>query len=66
MANSLWWFDSKFEPSPVAPPTVNDNYTLVQSSDVLVDALGMAGDQPILLEGDHLAAARWQPGSSAR
>jgi len=31
MANSLWWFDSKYEPSPVAPPTVNDNYPLVQS-----------------------------------
>ena len=31
MANSLWWFDSKFEPSPVPPPTVNDNYGLVKS-----------------------------------
>ena len=31
MANSLWWFDSRFEPSPVAPPVVNDNYPLVQS-----------------------------------
>jgi hypothetical protein len=31
VANSLWWFDSKFEPSPVAPPTVNDNYGLVVS-----------------------------------
>ena len=31
MANSLWWFDSEYEPSPVAPPTVNDNYPLVQS-----------------------------------
>ena len=29
-ADSLWWFDSKFEPSPVAPPTVNDNFSLVQ------------------------------------
>lgn len=28
-ANSVWWFDSKFEPSPVSPPTVNDNYYLV-------------------------------------
>lgn len=28
-ANSLWWFDSKFEPGPVAPPTYNDNYPLV-------------------------------------
>lgn len=30
-ANSLWWFDSKLEPSPQAPPTVNDNYALVQA-----------------------------------
>lgn len=30
-ANSLWWFDSKFEPSPVAPPIVNDNYYLITS-----------------------------------
>ncbi len=31
-----------------------------QGSDVLPEALGLVGDQPILLEGDHLAAARWQ------
>jgi len=30
-ANSLWWFDSKFEPKPVAPPVINDGYPLVQS-----------------------------------
>jgi len=29
VANSLWWFDSKNEPSPVPPPTINDNYGLV-------------------------------------
>jgi len=35
-ANSLWWFDSKFEPNPVWPPhtgmpgaAINDNYPLV-------------------------------------
>jgi uncharacterized repeat protein (TIGR01451 family) len=32
-ANSLWWFDSKFEPSPITPTTSNDNYPLVQSYD---------------------------------
>jgi uncharacterized repeat protein (TIGR01451 family) len=40
-ANSLWWFDSKFEPSPVGPnlppyqPPIpyNDGYPLVQSYD---------------------------------
>lgn len=31
VANCLWWFDSKFEPNPVPPPTINDNYPLVQS-----------------------------------
>ena len=30
-ANSLWWFDSKFEPNPIPPPTINDSYPLVQS-----------------------------------
>jgi hypothetical protein len=31
-ANSLWWFDSKFEPYPVAPPGRSDEYRLVQSA----------------------------------
>ena len=31
VANSLWWFDSKFETNPVPPPTINDTYPLVQS-----------------------------------
>lgn len=30
-ANSLWWFDSKFEPNPVPPLAYNDNYNLVSS-----------------------------------
>ncbi|MEA3458441.1 MAG: hypothetical protein U9R21_07160, partial [Candidatus Thermoplasmatota archaeon] len=30
-ANSLWWFDSKFEPNPISPLPYNDNYPLVQS-----------------------------------
>jgi 5'-nucleotidase/UDP-sugar diphosphatase len=29
VANSLWLFDSKNEPSPVPPPTINDHYGLV-------------------------------------
>ncbi|MDD5425398.1 MAG: thrombospondin type 3 repeat-containing protein, partial [candidate division Zixibacteria bacterium] len=42
LANCLWWFDSKFEPTPVDPrpffpglgnPPKNDNYPLVQSYD---------------------------------
>ena len=28
-ANSLWWFDSKFEPNPISPPAYNDNYPMV-------------------------------------
>ena len=31
LANSLWWFDSKFEPNPIPPPVINDGYPLVQS-----------------------------------
>ena len=31
VANSFWWFDSKFEPNPVPPPALNDTYPLVQS-----------------------------------
>jgi uncharacterized protein YegL len=30
-ANCLWWFDSKMEPNPAPPPTINDNYPLLQS-----------------------------------
>lgn len=31
VANSLWWFDSKFESGTVKPPAINDTYPLVQS-----------------------------------
>ncbi|MDO8490587.1 MAG: GEVED domain-containing protein [Dehalococcoidia bacterium] len=37
VANSLWWFDSKFESNPLPPPQVSDNYALVQSSSPGVD-----------------------------
>jgi len=30
-ANSLWWLDSEFEPSPVAPPNINDGFPLVRA-----------------------------------
>jgi C1A family cysteine protease len=29
VADSLWWFDSRNETSPVPPPAINDNYYLV-------------------------------------
>ncbi len=31
VANCFWWFDSKFEPNPIAPPIYNDGYPLVQT-----------------------------------
>ncbi len=31
IANSLWWLDSQFEPNPVPPPTISDNFPLVES-----------------------------------
>jgi len=31
LANCFWWFDSKYEPNPIPPPTYNDGYPLVQS-----------------------------------
>ncbi len=31
VANSLWWFDSKFESNTVPPPTMIDNFPLVQA-----------------------------------
>ena len=31
VANSLWWFDSKFEPAPVHPITPSDHFPLVQA-----------------------------------
>lgn len=31
VGNSLWWYDSKFEPNPVPPPTINDGFGLVKS-----------------------------------
>jgi hypothetical protein len=31
VANSLWWYDSKFEPNSVPPPARSDGFPLVQS-----------------------------------
>ena len=31
VANSLWWLDSEFEPTPIPPPTINDGFPLVQA-----------------------------------
>jgi hypothetical protein len=32
-ANSLWWLDSEFEPNPIPPPVIIDNFPLVTSYD---------------------------------
>jgi len=31
VANSLWWFDSKFEPNNASPPSISDGFRLLQS-----------------------------------
>jgi len=31
LANCFWWFDSKYETSTLGPPTIADNYPLVQA-----------------------------------
>jgi len=31
VANSLWWLDSQFEPNPVSPPIVHDDFPLVKT-----------------------------------
>ena len=31
VANSIWWFDSKYEPNAVPPPTISDGFPLVTS-----------------------------------
>lgn len=31
VANSLWWYDSKYESNPIPPPALIDNYPLVTS-----------------------------------
>lgn len=35
MANSLWWFDSKFEPGTNPPPTISDGYPLIKTYSLL-------------------------------
>jgi len=53
-ANSLWWLDSKFEPSqpPVLPPTINDGFPLVSSYLLGKDDHDPANVQPFI---QHLA-----------
>jgi len=37
VADSLWWLDSKLEPSPVPPPVVSDHFPLVMPYDAAWD-----------------------------
>jgi uncharacterized repeat protein (TIGR01451 family) len=36
-ANSLWWFDSKFELSNTVPPDIADTYPLIEATSVYTD-----------------------------
>lgn len=36
LANCFWWFDSKFETTPVPPPGISDHYPLVQDYTLLM------------------------------
>jgi len=48
VANSLWWFDSKNEPSPVPPPTINDHYGLVTNFSHLWDDHNAGNVMPLV------------------
>ena len=68
VANSLWWFDSKFEPSPVAPPTINDNYFLVTAYGKWDDhdpqnAPKLVEDLAYLMDTDGQRTGIGQPGT---
>jgi hypothetical protein len=53
-ANSLWWLDSKFEPTqpPVSPPTPSDGFPLVSSYIPGIDDHDPGNVQPFI---EHLA-----------
>lgn len=52
VANSLWWLDSEFEPNPIAPPTINDGFPLVQSYNLQWDDHDPLNVPPLI---EHLA-----------
>jgi hypothetical protein len=54
VANSLWWLDSKFEPTnpPIAPPTLSDGFPLVKAYVPSIDDHDAANVQPFI---QHLA-----------
>ncbi|RLB04420.1 MAG: hypothetical protein DRG83_04835 [Deltaproteobacteria bacterium] len=77
VANSLWWLDSEYEsiynPSPVPPPTISDNFPLVTSYnpqvwddhdprniDPLVNNLAWLMDTDGQRTGDGHTGTRWQ------
>jgi hypothetical protein len=72
-ANSLWWLDSQFEPTPIPPPIINDNFNLVTSynpgiwddHDVknvmpFVRDLAWHMDTDAIQSGDGHIGTRWQ------
>lgn len=75
VADSLWWLDSEYEslfnPAPVPPPTISDNFPLVaaygqwddhdaQNVDPLVKNLAFLMDTDGLRTGDGHTGTRWQ------
>jgi len=52
VANSIWWFDSKYEPSNIPPPTISDAFSLVTSYDPSWDDHDPRNVQPFV---EHMA-----------
>jgi hypothetical protein len=73
VANSLWWLDSEFEPTPIPPPIINDNFNLVTSYNAgvwddhdvknvepLVRDLAWHMDTDAVQSGDGHIGTRWE------
>jgi len=52
VANSLWWFDSKYETNTIPPPAIIDNFPLVQS-------YGIWDDHDVLNVGPLVGNLAW-------
>jgi len=52
VANSIWWFDSKYEPNDIPPPTISDGFSLVKSYDPSWDDHDPRNVQPFV---EHMA-----------
>ena len=61
-ANSLWWFDSKFESGSTPPPTISDGYPLVEAYGAWDDH-DARNVSPLTLDLAARAHTDGQPGS---